>query len=55
MEQLIRITTPRFCAGTVFENNRIVKAAPILKWTIGKSVKFVENYCKEKKYKFEKL
>jgi hypothetical protein len=46
---LIQITTTYFCAGIIAKNNIIIKAAPILKWTIGKDVIFVKNYFSKKK------
>lgn len=32
---LLRITTPYFVAGAVWEGGRCVRAAPIIKWLIG--------------------
>ena len=32
---MIQITTRYFCAGVVVENNRVIRAAPILAWAIG--------------------
>ncbi len=34
--ELWQITASRFCAGFVVERGRIVTAAPILKWMLGK-------------------
>jgi hypothetical protein len=32
---LAQITTNRYCAGVVLENDRVIEAAPILRWLIG--------------------
>lgn len=50
MEYLIRVEAPHFCAGIVVKDNIVVKAAPILKWTLGKTWEEVSSYFKEKKY-----
>lgn len=51
MEQLYRIYTNYFCAGLIVQNNIVTKAAPILKWTIGKkfsNIRFKHDYIIEK-------
>lgn len=47
---MIHITAPHFCAGAVIINGRIVRAAPILGWTHGKSVQQGEAWCRRKGY-----
>lgn len=31
------------------------EAAPILRWTLGKSLKYIEQYCKRKWWKIKKV
>lgn len=52
---MIRITSPYFCAGCVIENGLIVRAAPIIKYMIGKTPGWVRTYCQKKKWKSELL
>lgn len=51
--RLIQITAPHFCAGIVVNKNCvIIQAAPILRWTNGKHIKNIMNYCKDKKWRY---
>ena len=45
-----RIVAPHFVAGLAVEKdtNKVVKAAPILNWTINKSWFYVESYANKK-------
>lgn len=45
-ETLVRVDAPHFVAGLLIENDRVVRAAPILAWTIGKPFYQVEMYAK---------
>jgi hypothetical protein len=36
-DTLVQITAPHFCAALVMRNDRVISAAPILRWTKGKS------------------
>ena len=36
MSDLYRVTTRRLCAGLLVEDGRVVLAAPILRWAVGK-------------------
>jgi len=48
---LVQIQAPHFTAGIEVNEHKIVtRAAPILKWTINKSLKQVLDYCKKKNY-----
>jgi len=40
-----------FCAGIEVDMNRVVKAAPILKWSINKSVDDVLRFAQAKGWK----
>ena len=50
---LIQITMPHFCAASVVEDGRVIKAAPILRWTVGKTVVGVKRYYAKKKARWE--
>lgn len=54
---LSQITTPYYCAGILWnENDRVIKkAAPILQWSVGKTIDYLQMWCKKKKYKYELL
>lgn len=47
-ETLVRVVAPHFCAGLIVVNDRCVKTAPILAWTIGKSADFLRAYFAQK-------
>jgi|KBSMisStandDraft_5_1062788.scaffolds.fasta_scaffold211567_2 hypothetical protein len=49
---MIVINAPHFYAAVIVENNRVVRAAPIVKWMIGKSVPDVLAYCMRKGWKW---
>lgn len=40
---LIQVTTSVYCAGIIVKDGYIIKAAPILHWTIGKKVIVVKR------------
>lgn len=53
-EYLVQITAPgRFTAGLVVNNfnDKVIKAAPIVKHMIGWTVPMVEQYCSRKCWK----
>jgi len=52
---MIRITAPHFCAGAIFRHGKIVEAAPIIKWMIGRSVADMRRYCEQMAWRFEML
>ena len=48
---LVQIQAPHFTAGLEVNKDKIViNAAPILKWTINKTLKQVIEYCEKKNY-----
>jgi hypothetical protein len=49
MEQWYWIDTGYACFGIQSVNNRIIRAAPIAKWSVGKATDYVLNYYKTKK------
>ena len=40
-----------FCAGFIVENEVVTKAAPIIKYMIGKKAGYIKEYCDKKKWK----
>lgn len=49
---MIRISAPHFTAGVVFENDIVVRTAPILHYMRGWSRAQVEAYCNKKKWTY---
>ena len=47
-ESLWRITAPHFCAGLVVRDGKVVRAAPILAWAVGKEWLVVKRYMVRK-------
>lgn len=54
-ELLFRVTAPHFCAGLVVRDDKVVEAAPILRWTIGKSIYWLVGYFAGKEWTCEKV
>jgi len=52
---LISIDAPHYNAGLVHYNGVVVKAAPIIGWTIGKNWLNVKNYFVRKGYTMEEM
>jgi hypothetical protein len=48
---IVRVVSSYFVAAVIVEDNRVVEAAPILSWTIGKSRKWLNVYCVRKGWK----
>lgn len=48
---LVQVTAKHFCAGLVLEDDVVVEAAPILKYTIGKRRAWLRSYFAEKGWK----
>lgn len=49
-EAIFQITAPHYCAGLAVEDGRVVWAAPILKWTKGKTWRKTKQYFDERGY-----
>lgn len=45
------VDAPHFYAGIVFDGDVVVRAAPILKWAIGKRRDWLNNYFQQKGWK----
>ena len=55
-EAWYQVTAPHFCCGIKSgTNEKITEAAPILKWSIGKHIKWFKFYCKKKGWTILKL
>lgn len=54
---LIRVVAPHFTAGVLTEGEArtIILAAPILRWTEGKTVDELWRWCKKKGYECERI
>ena len=50
---MIVIDAPHFYAAVGVRDGVVVKAAPIVAWTIGKSVSKVLAYCRQKGWRCE--
>lgn len=45
------MTEPHFCAAMVLEDETVIDAAPILKWSIGKRREWLRDYFRQKGWK----
>ncbi len=55
-EPLLRITAPHFCAGAVVgPDGRIRRAAPILRWTVGRCPRAVWAWARSRGYRPERV
>ena len=50
---LFQVTAPHFCAGLVVDGDRVVRAAPILRWTVGKNRAYLREYFTRKGWRVE--
>ena len=48
MKELWQIDVGYFCAGLETENGKVTYTAPILNWTLGKSLTSVQNWVAKK-------
>lgn len=48
---LVHIDAPHYCAGMVARNGVVIRAADIIKWTIGKDLDFCLSYFHRKNFK----
>lgn len=54
-ECLYWIESDNFCAGIIVSREKVVRAAPILYWMMGKHIRYIETYCQKKKWIFKKV
>lgn len=52
---LYQIKAPHLCAGAIERNGRFIHAAPILRWTVGKTLAEVQAYAKRKGWQMTKV
>ena len=52
---LYQVTSPYYCAGIEVKGGRVRKAAPILKWAIGKEFSEMISYFDYKGYAVEEV
>ncbi len=50
---MIQIIAPHYTAGLMIFNGRVIEAAPIVRWMVGKSIDYVYSYCQRKGYRIE--
>lgn len=50
-----QITASYFCAGFITYRGKCIRAAPIIRWTIGKTHQYIANYCMIRKWKLEEV
>jgi|MudIll2142460700_1097286.scaffolds.fasta_scaffold00083_8 hypothetical protein len=55
LEKLHQIKAPHFTAGLVTREGKVVDAAPILQWTLGKPEIGVLSYCRRKRWTMEMI
>lgn len=54
-EVLVRVEAPHFCAGLVAKDGICIDAAPILRWTVGKTSKELAAYFARKGWTWQRL
>ncbi len=50
-EDIIQVDSGYFCADVSLVNYKIIDAAPILRWAIGKHIDWFEQYAARKRWK----
>jgi hypothetical protein len=48
MTIVAQVTLPYACAGVILQGNRVVRAAPILGWSVGKNVRDLVDWARRK-------
>jgi hypothetical protein len=46
---LYRVDVPHFCCGIIVKDEKVVKAAPIMKWAVGKPLTVIQAWVKSKR------
>jgi hypothetical protein len=47
-KRVVRVVTPHFVAGLIMDKGVCVEAAPILRWSVGKSAEDLSQYFRRK-------
>lgn len=45
---LLRVNAPHFTAGAIMTEDKVIHAAPIIYWMVGKDRGYLKRYCKRK-------
>jgi hypothetical protein len=53
--QWYRVETAYFVCAVVVEDNEVVKAAPIMKWAVGKTWPYIRAWIAKKKGKIQEM
>ena len=55
LDDLYRVTTPYMCCGLLVRGGVVRIAAPIMKWSVGKSITDVRSWVESKGYKMSRI
>jgi hypothetical protein len=47
---LYRVDAPHFCAGLEADNGKVIRAAPIIGWMVGRRLDHIADYCRKKRW-----
>jgi hypothetical protein len=50
VSQLVRVVAPHFVAGLVIVDDTCTRAAPILRWAVGKNADYLRSYFRRKQW-----
>lgn len=50
-----RIVAPHFVAGIIVDLGRVIQAAPILGWSVGKEFSIVRDYCRDRGWEVQPI
>lgn len=55
MKTIMRVRAPHYCAGLVHDGRKVTEAAPILRWTMSKTVPYLRSYFSGKGFEVEEF
>lgn len=47
-EQLFQVTTGYFCCGLVVQGDRVIEAAPIMRWAVNRTLVSIRGWVRAK-------
>jgi len=50
MDYILVIDAPHYYAAVISRNGKIIDAAPVLNWAVGKKLYDINRYCERKGY-----
>lgn len=53
--KLLQVTLPYFCCGITVQGEFVTDAAPIMRWAVGKTWGWIENWIIRKGGKYEEV